>query len=109
MRIQNIRHGKHFVMIMAAALLAGVLQSAAAADGQAVYDKSCKLCHDKGVMGSPKTGDKDKWAPLIKGGDAALEESVIKGKGKMKPRAGNSSLSDEDIKAAVAYMISKSQ
>ena len=91
------------------AVLIGAAQMAAAADGQEVYDKSCKGCHDKGLMGSPKMGDKDKWAPLIKNGQAALEESVIKGKGKMKPNGGNAALSADEIKASVAYMISKSQ
>jgi len=91
------------------AFLSGMIQTAVAADGQAVYEKSCKGCHDKGLMGSPKTGDKDKWAVLIKSGQAALEESVMKGKGKMKAKGGNDSLSADDIKAAVAYMIGKSQ
>ena len=101
---------KYSVMIATAvAVLAGAAQIASAADGAAVYDKSCKGCHDKGLMGAPKTGDKDKWAPLIKGGQAALDESVMKGKGKMKPKGGNDALTADDIKAANAYIISKSQ
>ena len=91
------------------AVLAGAAPIAVAADGQEIYEKSCKGCHDKGLMGSPKIGDKDKWAPLIKNGQAALEASVIKGKGKMKPNGGNAALSADEIKASVAYMIGKSQ
>lgn len=41
----------------------------------------------------------------MKQGNDALVASVIKGKGAMPPRAGNSALSDNDIKAAVEYMI----
>ena len=101
---------KRSVMIVTAlAVLSGTAQFAAAADGQAIYDKSCGGCHNKGLMGSPKMGDKDKWAPLIKNGQPALEESVIKGKGKMKPNGGNSALTADDISAATAYLISKSQ
>jgi len=101
---------KHSAMIVTTlALLSGIAQNATAADGQAIYDKSCKGCHDKGLMGSPKTGDKDKWAPLIKNGQAALEESVMKGKGKMKAKGGNDTLTADDIKAATAYMVGKSQ
>ncbi|MCX7178590.1 MAG: c-type cytochrome [Proteobacteria bacterium] len=96
-------------MIAVLTILSGATQIAIAADGQAVYDKSCKGCHDKGLMGSPKTGDKDKWAALIKNGQDVLEESVMKGKGKMKAKGGNDSLTAEDIKAATAYMIGKSQ
>ncbi len=97
---------KHSVMIVTAvALLAGTAQIASAADGAAIYDKSCKGCHEKGLMGSPKTGDKDKWAPLIKGGQDALDAAVAKGKGKMPAQK----LTADEIKAANAYIISKSQ
>lgn len=97
------------IMLATLASLSGITQVATAADGQAIYDKSCKGCHDKGLMGSPKTGDKDKWAALIKNGQDALEESVMKGKGKMKAKGGNDALTAADIKAATAYMVQKSQ
>ena len=97
------------MMITTLALLLGITHFAMAADGQAIYDKSCKGCHDKGLMGSPKTGDKDKWAVLIKNGQDALEASVMKGKGKMKAKGGNDSLTADDVKAATAYMVQKSQ
>ena len=76
----------------------------AAADGKAVYDKSCKGCHS--AM-KPKTGDKAAWEPLIKQGADALTASVIKGKGMMKAKGG--AASDEDVKAAVEYMVSQSK
>jgi len=85
-----------------AALMAG--GQVAAADGKAVYEKSCKACH---AAMKPKMGDKETWAPLIKQGADALTASVIKGKGMMKPKGG--AASDEDVKAAVEYMISQSK
>ncbi len=97
------------IVMTALAVLSGTAQIAAAADGKAVYDKSCASCHAKGLMGAPKTGDKDKWAPLIKTGQAALDESVMKGKGKMKPKAGNDALTADDIKAANEYLVKQSQ
>jgi cytochrome c5 len=75
-----------------------------AADGKAVFDKSCKGCHT-GMK--PKMGDKAVWAPLIAQGADALAASVIKGKGMMKPKGG--AASDEDVKAAVEYMISQNR
>ena len=97
---------KRSIMIVTAlTAIFGAAQMAVAADGEAVYNKSCKGCHDKGLMGAPKTGDKDKWAPLIKGGQAALDEAVAKGKGKMPAQKST----PEEIKAANAYIISKSQ
>ena len=97
---------KRSIMIVTAlAALFGAAQIAVADDGQAVYEKSCKGCHDKGLMGSPKMGDKEKWAPIIKAGQAAMDEAVTKGKGKMPAQKRTA----EGIKAANAYIISKSQ
>jgi cytochrome c5 len=84
-------------------LAAGAAQ---AADGQAVYNSSCAGCHNNIA---PKIGDKAAWAPRIKGGTDALVASTIKGKGMMGPRGGKPNLSDDDIKAAVEYIESKSQ
>jgi cytochrome c5 len=88
--------------VMAALVAAGPV---AAAEGKAVYDKTCAACHNNMA---PKLGDKAAWAPRIKQGADALTASVIKGKGAMPPKAG-STLSDADIKDAVDYMISKSK
>lgn len=76
----------------------------AAADGKAVYDKGCGACHN--IM-APKLGDKEKWAPLIKKGTDELLASVIKGKPPMPPKGGMASASNEDLKAAVEYMMSQ--
>ena len=90
------------VAVTAALLTAGPV---AAADGKAVYDKSCGACHN--AM-APKFSDKKAWAPRIGAGADALTASVIKGKGAMPPKGG-SKLSDADIKDAVEYMIGKAK
>jgi cytochrome c5 len=81
-----------------------VVGQVAAADGKAVYDKSCKGCHS--AM-KPKTGDKEAWVPLIKQGADTLTASVIKGKGIMPPKG--TAASDADVKAAVEYILSQSK
>lgn len=91
-----------FVVGTVAALVAG--GQVAAADGKAVFDKSCAACHN--VM-KPKIGDKAEWAPRIKLGAAALTATVIKGKGMMPPKGG--AASEADINAAVEYIISQSK
>jgi cytochrome c5 len=78
---------------------------AQAADGKAVYDKTCVACHASGVANAPKLGDKAAWAPRVGGGRDALVASVIKGKGAMPPKAGNADLKEDDIKAAVEFML----
>lgn len=83
----------------AAALTTGQV---AAADGKAVYDKSCAGCH---AAMPPKLGDKAAWAPLIKRGSKDLTASVIKGKAPMPPKGG--AASDADVAAAVDYMLAQ--
>lgn len=96
------------LMISAAAvaMLAVTGGVAGAADGKAVYTKSCAGCH---TALNPKLGDKKAWGPLIKKGADALTASVVKGKGAMPPKGGAASLSDADIKAAVQYMITQAK
>lgn len=92
-----------------AAIAAGLLwMNASAADlpnGKAIFDATCTACHSTGAAGAPKIGDAAAWAPRLKGGNAALYASAIKGKGAMPPRGGNPNLSDADLQAAVNYLI----
>ena len=91
-------------LLVGAAAASLALGQVVAADGKAVYEKSCKACH---AAMSPKLGDKAAWAPLIKRGAGALIASAIKGKGAMPPKGG--AASDDDVKAAVDYMISQAK
>lgn len=75
-----------------------------AAKGKSVYESACMACHAAGVAGAPKAGDKAAWAPRLKTGKDALYASVLKGKGAMPPKGGNTALSDADVKAAVDYL-----
>lgn len=75
-----------------------------AAKGKSVYEANCVACHAAGVAGAPKAGDKVAWAPRLKTGKDALYASVLKGKGAMPPKGGNTSLSDADVKTAVDYL-----
>jgi cytochrome c5 len=84
---------------LGAALAAG---SAMAADGKAVWEKSCAGCHS--VM-APKTADKAAWAPLVKLGAEQVSAVVIKGKGTMPPKGG--AATEADVKAAVEYILSQ--
>lgn len=90
-------------------VFAGLSVNAFAADGKAVYEASCKICHATGVMGAPKLGDKGAWAARLAAGIAPLEKNAINGftgkTGSMPPKGGNAKLSDADVKHAVAYMV----
>ncbi len=103
---------KVFAKSVLLASMAAAAMSVHAADGKAVYEKSCKLCHASGMAGAPKVGDKAGWAARIAKGMSVLEGNAINGfkdKGFMPPRGGNSKLSDMEVKAAVAYMVEGSK
>jgi cytochrome c5 len=82
-------------------------------DGQQVYQASCIACHDAGIAGAPKIGDKGQWAARIAKGVDALYASAAKGvqgsAGVMPPRGGNPALSDAELRAAVEYMVGRSK
>ena len=73
--------------------------------GKAVYQNTCAACHETGVSGAPKTGVKTAWDGRIAKGKDQLVQSVINGMGAMPPKAGNPSLSEAEIRAAVNYLV----
>ena len=58
---------------------------------------------------APKLGDIAAWAPRIAQGVDTLFEHAVKGFKGMPPRGGSSQLSDEDVSAALDYMVERSQ
>lgn len=96
----------------AAAAPAATPAAVSAEAGKKVYDSACVACHGAGVAGAPKTGDKGEWEQRIAKGMDTLNEHAIKGfqgaKGFMPPKGG-SSASDDEVKAAVAYMVAQSK
>lgn len=77
--------------------------------GQQAYTQACAFCHDKGIAGAPKTGDKAAWSARLAKGNEALYTSALKGKGAMPAKGGNPSLADDKVKAAVDYLVAKSR
>lgn len=85
-------------------------QATAAADegpGAAIYGKACVACHATGAAGAPKLGDGPAWQPRIAQGMDQLMLTVLNGKGAMPPRGTCAVCSDDDLRAAVQYMVSK--
>lgn len=75
--------------------------------GEQIYTSTCLACHGAGVLGAPKFGDKAAWGPRIAQGMDTLHTNSINGIRMMPPKGGNATLKDEDVKAAVDYMVSK--
>ncbi len=83
--------------------------ASAARSGEQIFNTACTACHSTGAAGAPKLGDKEAWAPRIAAGMDALMNSAINGKKSMPPRGTCADCSDEELKHAVEYMVSKSQ
>lgn len=81
--------------------------AAGSGKGKSVFASTCGACHATGAAGAPKLGDKAAWAPRIATGKPSLYASALKGKNVMPPKGGNAGLSDDDVKAAVDYMVSQ--
>lgn len=89
--------------------------AAAGGKGKEVFDGSCFACHGatSAIPFAPKITKNDEWAPRIKQGKETLYKHAIEGytnpKGGFMPaKGGFANLSDDDVKAAVDYMISQS-
>lgn len=82
-------------------------------DGQKVYQASCIACHGAGIAGAPLVGNAAAWASRIEAGADSLYTNAINGfqgsSGVMPGKGGNAALSDDEVKAAVDYMVSQSQ
>jgi cytochrome c5 len=81
--------------------------------GAKVYNGLCFSCHGTGVPGSPQLGDKAAWETRLAKGIETLHANAINGlttdTGFMPPKGGNPALSDDEVKSAVDYMVSKAQ
>jgi len=80
--------------------------------GEQVFQSVCKTCHEPGIAGAPKVGDKAQWAVSIKKGYETLVQHAINGiqeSGKfMPPKGGNPDLADVEVQRAVVYMANQS-
>ena len=74
--------------------------------GEQVFAAQCTACHTAGLVGSPKFGDTEAWAPRIKTGYDALLHSALVGKNQMVPQGGGD-FSDFEIGRAVVFMANK--
>jgi len=83
-------------------------------DGKTVYDGLCHSCHTAGVAGAPKLGDKAAWAPRIAEGLDTLFQHAINGYhgpdgNFMPPKGGMPSLTDEQVKNTVKWIVSQAK
>jgi cytochrome c5 len=75
--------------------------------GEKIFGATCATCHSAGVLGAPKAGDKTAWGPRIAQGKDTLYKHGLEGFKMMPAKGGNAALKDDEVKAAIDYMVSK--
>jgi cytochrome c5 len=101
------------VMPVVVLCIAGLSANTAVADGETIYNSGCVACHGAGIAGAPRVGDKAAWANRIAQGTKIIYEHGLKGfqgtAGIMPAKGGFTHLSDEQVKAAIDFMIKASK
>jgi cytochrome c5 len=77
--------------------------------GEQIVQMQCSKCHQKGVGGAPKIGDREAWIPRLKNGLDATVRSAANGHGGMPARGGMANLSDAELRNAISYMFNKAE
>ena len=73
--------------------------------GEQIVNSVCVACHSQAINGAPIIGNKTMWSKRLSKGEDTLIQSAINGFELMPAKGGRTDLSDEDIAAAVRYMI----
>lgn len=85
--------------------------SSVSRSGEEVYNAACMACHATGAAGAPILGDNAAWADRIAKGIDVLHDSGVHGLAGtgMIAKGGCMNCSDEEVIAAVDYMVAGSQ
>ncbi len=86
-----------------------VAAASSGVDAKGTYTSACFACHGTGAAGAPIYGDKAAWSKRISQGLDMLFDHAINGFKGMPAKGGNTSLSDDAVKAAVEYMVKGSK
>ncbi len=77
--------------------------------GEAIYNQSCTACHSTGAGGAPRLGDHAQWVTILQARDlATVYDHAINGYRGMPAKGLCMDCSDDEVKAAVDYMIDNS-
>ena len=89
----------------AAAAAAAIPAEPVEVNGESVYNGLCMACHGAGVSGAPIPGSELMAARESEKGLEMLVQNAINGLNAMPARGGNPALTDEQIQAAVEFML----
>lgn len=94
-------------VIAAAVIFAGIGEARAQEDitPQDVYLFACAQCHQTGLNAAPKHGNRKAWSSRIEKGRETMYKNTMEGMGAMPAKGGKPSLTEEQVKMAVDYMV----
>ena len=75
--------------------------------GKETYEAACASCHDQGEGDAPTIGDRDAWSERSDLWTAVLASHASSGYFEMPGKGGHGELSDDEVSAAVEYMLQK--
>lgn len=91
-------------MLIAASVLLLAANVQAAPDAEAIFNKSCGMCHNGQLPQAPKKGDVAAWEPRLKQGMPTLVKHVTDGFNAMPPRGLCMDCTAADYEAVIAWM-----
>jgi len=98
-------------LLLGTCLAGAALPAVAESSGAKVFDAHCKTCHEAPKdkqNGAPQRGDADEWKERSGVGRPELYRRAIEGwQGyfTMPAKGGDPTLKDDDVKAAVDYLM----
>ena len=73
--------------------------------GQEAYEEYCAGCHEEGLDGAPRTGDRDAWDGRPQLWEAVLFEHARSGYKDMPAKGGEATLDEVTVTKAAEYMM----
>lgn len=86
-----------------------VVGAATGLSGQQIYDQFCFACHNTGVGEAPLFGSLEQWQPRIDQGMQQMLAVSLTGRGLMPPKGTCVTCSDDEMQAAIQYMVDSAQ
>lgn len=95
-----------FIRFLSAAAIGLASTALFAADkpGAQVYNETCIVCHNTGILHAPRMSDQKRWQNLVKEGLDELVPAALAGIRHMPPKGANPNLSDQEVANAVVWM-----
>jgi cytochrome c5 len=82
-----------------------VAATGGARTGEQVYNQFCGTCHAAGIAGAPTLDDTEAWEPRLAQGMDTLWDHTLNGINAMPAKGTCMNCSDEELRAAMDYMV----